>query len=700
MYPDSSSAIAGKVTAAHVRRGAYLYIRQSSLKQVVNNTESTARQYALRSRAVALGWREEQITVIDTDQGRSGASTAGRDGFAQLTAAVSLGQAGIVLGLEVSRLARNSTDWHRLLEICALTGTLILDEDGLYDPRQFNDRLVLGLKGTMSEAELHLLGMRLRGGQLSKARRGELKQMLPIGYVYNPLDQVVIDPDQQVRAAVARVFALFEQTGSARAVVGAFARDNLPFPTLIRKGPHKGELVWEQLRHWRVLSLLHNPCYAGAFCYGRRRTVHTPDGKTGFELLPREAWDTLIPDHHPGYITFEQYEANTAALAANAATRTENRTTGPAREGPALLQGLVVCGRCGRRMTVGYRQHRGQLFPDYRCMNKSIQYGEKVCQVVPGRTLDPAVEQLLLGELTPLAVEACLAVTEEITARAKEADRLRALHVQRARQRADLARRRYLAVDPDNRLVADTLEADWNHALAAARAAQEDYEHAHAAARPLREAEQQRLLALAADVHELWHDPSTPMRERKRIARLLIQDVTLVKNEQITAHVRLSGGRSHTLTIARPLSGGKAWQTHPDTVALIDELLDDHTHRQIAAILNTRGITSGKGLPFHELMVRDIRDQYQLTHRYQRLREQGLLTFAEYAAALATTEQTVKIWRRNGLIQGVPYNERNGYLFHPPGPDAPTVQQGAPYTTRRPPGFEPKPPRKYRRRAV
>jgi DNA invertase Pin-like site-specific DNA recombinase len=698
MYQDPSTS--GKVTAEHLRRGAYLYVRQSSLKQVVNNTESTTRQYALRGRAVALGWNEAQITVIDTDQGRSGASAAGRDGFAQLTSAVSLGQAGIVLGLEVSRLARNNTDWHRLLEICALTQTLILDEDGLYDPRIFNDRLVLGMKGTMSEAELHLLGARLRGGQLSKARRGELRQALPIGYVYDPLDQVVFDPDQQIRTAVARVFTLFAQTGSARAVVTAFARDKLPFPALIRKGARKGELSWEPLRHWRVLSLLHNPCYAGAFCYGRRRSVHRPDGKISMELVPRDQWDTLIEDHHPGYLSFAQYEANNAALAANAATRGENRTTGPAREGPALLQGLVVCGRCGRRMTVGYRQYRGALFPDYRCMNTAIQRGEKICQVVPGRTLDPAIETLLLGALTPLAIQASLAVTEQITAKQQEADRLRAQHVQRAGQRADLARRRYLAVDPDNRLVADTLEADWNDALRAARTAQEDYEHAKAAAEPLDAAATKRLATLAADVHTLWHDPDTQVQERKRIARLLITDVTLVKTEKITAHVRLSGGQTHTLELSRPLSGGKAWQTHPDTVALIDQLLDHHTHRQIAEILRQRGITSGKGLPYHELMVRDVRDQYQLTHRYQRLREQGLLTFAEYAAAIGTTEQTVKIWRRNGLIDGIAYNDKNGHLFHPPGPDAPHTAQGVPLADRRPPDFEPKPTRKYRRRAV
>lgn len=698
---DRTMTTAGKVTADHLRRGAYLYVRQSSLKQVVNNTESTARQYALRGRAVALGWTEDQITVIDSDQGRSGASAVDRDGFQHLVAEVGLGRVGIVLGLEVSRLARNNTDWHRLLEICALTSTLILDEDGLYDPRTFNDRLVLGMKGTMSEAELHLLGARLRGGQLSKARRGELKQQLPIGYRYDFADRVVKDPDAQVRGAVEHVFALFAATGSARAVVTAFAKEKLLFPALIRKGPRKGELVWEPLKHWRVLSLLHNPCFAGAFCYGKRQGVRTADGKAAWKVMPIEDWDTLIEDHHEGYLSFAQWQANAAVLAGNAASRGTERKAGPPREGPALLQGLVICGKCGRRMTVGYRQYRGEIFGEYRCMTTAIQDGDRVCQrIVAGRAIDTAVETLLLGALTPLAVEAALAVTDEITAKAEQADRLRQAHVVRADARADLARRRYLAVDPGNRLVADTLEADWNTALREARAAKTEYEAAAEQAAPIEATVRVRLAALSADIHALWHDPSTPVRERKRVARLLITDVTLVQDEQITVHVRLTGGQIHTLNLVKPLRGGKSWQTHPDTVALIDELLDHHTHRQIAVILNDRGILSGKGRRYTELMVRDIRDAYQLTHRFNRLRAQGLITFQEYADAVGTTAQTVKIWRRNGLITGIPFNDKHGYLFTPPGPDAPGVAQGVPYTSRRLPGIEAEPIRKYRRRAV
>ena len=674
----------GKVTADHLRRGAYLYVRQSSLKQVVNNTESTQRQYALRGRAIALGWASEQITVIDTDQGTSGASATGRDGFQHLVGEVSMGRAGIVLGLEVSRLARNNTDWHRLLEICALTGTLILDEDGLYDPRTFNDRLVLGMKGTMSEAELHLLGARLRGGQLSKARRGELKQGLPIGYVHDHADRIVKDPDVAVRGAVEHVLTLFAATGSARQVVKAFAADHLTYPSRIRTGPRKGELVWGPLKHWQVLSLLHNPLFAGAFCYGRRKVRHDPAGKIHIDMLPREQWDTLIKDHHQAYLSFEQWEANLARLAQQAASRGDDRRAGPPREGTALLQGLVVCGRCGRRMTIGYHLRQGHEVADYRCMTDSIQNGGQVCQRIPGPGVEEAMAELLLARLTPLAIEAALAVTDQLTAQAAEADRLRTVQVERAQYRADLAKRRYLAVDPNNRLVADTLEADWNTALREVAAAQEDCNRARAAAAGPDQATRDQLTRLAADVRALWADPATPMRERKRIARLLVTDVTLTKAERITAQVRLAGGQHHTIDLPLPLGGGKLWQTPMPVVATIDRLLEEHTDAEIAQILNQHGLTSGKGRPFHRLLVRDIRENYGLRPRYDRLRDRGLLTAPELAVLLDVSVPTVWKWHRAGLLEGERWNDKNACLYPPPGPNPPRVQQGIRLDRRRP----------------
>ncbi len=356
---------AEKVTSDHLGRSAYLYVRQSTLRQVMENTTSTDRQYALRQRAVALGWAADQVVVIDEDLGRSAASAEGREGFQRLVADVGMGKAGVVLGLEVSRLARNNADWHRLLEICALSETLILDEDGLYDPCAFNDRLLLGLKGQMSEAELHLLKARLRGGQLAKARTGDLIVPLPVGFVYDPAGRVVLDPDQSVQGIVRHLFATFERTGTARATIKAFAAEGLLFPSRVQTGPNKGTLAWVALLHHRALQVLHNPRYAGAFCYGRRRQRRTADGKTRYALQPREAWTALIPDAHPGYISWDRFEDNQRRLAELAQARGEDRRASPPREGPALLQGLVVCGRCGNRMTVRYHTRQDVTFPDY-----------------------------------------------------------------------------------------------------------------------------------------------------------------------------------------------------------------------------------------------------------------------------------------------------------------------------------------------
>jgi DNA invertase Pin-like site-specific DNA recombinase len=670
LAPNATS----KVTAQHLDRGAYLYVRQSSMRQVLNNTESGQRQYALRQRAIALGWQTEQIVVIDSDQGQSGVSAADREGFQRLVAEVGMGRAGIVLGLEVSRLARNSADWHRLLELCAMSGTLILDEDGLYDPNDFNDRLLLGLKGQMSEAEVHFIRARLRGGQLSKARRGELRMGLPVGLVYDPADKVVLDPDSGVQHAIRHLFETFERTGSARAVVHAFKADGLMFPVRVRTGERKGELAWTALRHWRVLRTLHNTRYAGAFVYGRRRTRKTPEGKTTFQDVPREQWTSLITDAHPGYITFEQYEHNLQALAQNAQAHGQERTAGPAREGPALLQGLVMCGRCGRRMTVRYHLRHGVEVPDYQCMGECIQDAGRRCLGVPGSGVDQTIGQLLLDTVTPLALEVALTVQAELEARAEDADQLRRSHVQRARQRAELARRRYLQVDPDNRLVANTLEADWNEKLRQLAEAQDGYDRARANGHgPLSEQQREKVMALASDFPRLWNDPATPQRERKRMVRLLIEDITLVRDQQITAHLRLKGGQTHTLTLPIPPPVWQARQTDPDTFKLIDRLLDDHTDAQTAELLNHAGRRTGTGQPFSALSVLRLRQDHRLPSHRERLRARGLLTVAEMAQQLGVHTSTIKNWHAAGLLTGHKANEQNERLYEPPTPGDPRL---------------------------
>ena len=675
--------VGSKVTAAHLTRTAFLYVRQSTLRQVMHNTESTTRQYALRQRAVALGWPVEQVVTIDSDQGQSGASAADREGFQHLVAEVGMGRAGIVLGLEVSRLARNNADWHRLLEICALSGTLICDEDGLYDPSSFNDRLLLGLKGTMSEAELHFIRARLRGGQLSKARRGELAMALPVGLVTDPAGKVVLDPDAGVRHALSHLFATFARTGSARAVQQAFKAEGLLFPSRVRFGPHKGELVWMALKHWRVLRTLHNPRYAGAFVYGRRRERRGPGGKIFHETLPRDQWTALIPDAHPGYITWDQFEHNQTLLAANAQARGSERSAGPAREGPALLQGLAVCGRCGRRMTVRYHRRNGTEVPDYQCIGESIQAGAPRCMTVPGGGVDGAIGQLLLDTVTPLALEVVLSVQAEIEARADEADALRRSHVERARHRAELARRRYLSVDPDNRLVADSLEADWNDALRQLQSAQEDYDRATEAATQLSDEQKIRIRALAADFSVLWSDPATPQRERKRMTRMLIEDVTLTKTDQIHLHVRFRGGRTTSLTTPIPPTAWKARQTDPGVLALLDRLLDDHTDAEVASALNAADHRSGEGKAFTKRIVLGLRRDNGIPSHLDRLRARGLLTLDEMAGRLSVHPSTVKAWRRAGLLNSEKANDKNERLYEPPGPGSPVKKQGRKLSERR-----------------
>ncbi|MCU4184939.1 recombinase family protein [Acidiferrimicrobium sp. IK] len=676
-----------KVKATHLGRAAYLYVRQSTLRQVLNNTESTLRQYDLRRRAAALGWTAEQIIVVDVDQGHSGASAADREGFQRLVADVSMGRAGIVLGLECSRLARNNADWHRLLEICALTDTLICDEDGLYDPADFNDRMLLGLKGTLSEAELHFIRARLRGGQLSKARRGELPMILPVGLVYDPTGKTVLDPDAGVQQAIRHLFAVFARTGSARAVVQAFRSEGLRFPGRIRSGAHKGELSWTPLRHDRVLRVLHNPRYAGAFVYGRLRQRPGPGGRLRVERLPREQWTALIPDSHPGYITWDTFELNQKLLADNARAHGTERASGPAREGNALLQGLAVCGRCGCRMSVAYHLRAGVEVPDYRCMRAAIRDGVTPCTSISGKAIDAAIGQLLLDTVTPLALEVALTVQAELETRADEADALRKTHVERARHRAETARRRYLAVDPDNRLVADTLEADWNDALRQLREAQEDYERAATAAcAAFTNEHKQRIRSLAADFPALWSDPATPQRERKRMARLLIEDVTIIRTDHIDLHVRFKGGQTTSLALPLPLTSWQARQTDPATLAELDRLLDDHTDAQAAELLNQTGHRSGTGQPFTPNIVLHLRRCNGLASHLERLRARGLLTITELADRLGVHPSTIKAWHHAGLLESHQANDKNIRLFDPPEPGDPRLikRQGTPFRDRLP----------------
>jgi DNA invertase Pin-like site-specific DNA recombinase len=660
-----------KVNAGHLKRNAYLYVRQSTLRQVFENTESTKRQYGLRQHAVALGWPVERIVVIDSDLGQSGASAVDREGFQRLVTEVSLGKAGIVLGLEVSRLARNSTDWHRLLEICALTDTLILDEDGVYDPAHFNDRLLLGLKGTMSEAELHVIKARLQGGILNKAKRGELQCPLPVGFVYNPNNQPVMDPDQQIQASLRLLFETFQRTGSAMATIKTFHRQGLLFPRRLKKGPHKGDLLWVELKHSRALQVLHNPRYAGAFVFGRTRTRKKPDGSEAVLNQTRDKW-ILLPGLHDGYISWEQYEENQRRLRENARALGDDRRKSPPREGPALLQGLALCGVCGSRMTVRYHCRGTRRVPDYLCQKEGIEHGRPLCQSINGEQIDKSISGLLIQTVTPMALDVALAVQQEIQIRLDEVDRMRRKQVERVRYEADLAQRRYMHVDPANRLVADTLEAEWNSKLRALNEAQGEYERLRQADRvTVDEAQKSRIAALATDFPRLWQDPQTPDREKKRMVRLLIEDVTLLKREQINMHVRFKGGALKSLLLPLPVAAPVLRKTSAAVIQEIDQLLDQHTEARVAAMLNERGVRSATGQAFTPMVILKLRSRYGFRTHFQRLRDRGLLTMDEIAQQFGVVCCVVKDWRDRGLLLAHVYNDRGQCLYEPPATDLP-----------------------------
>jgi DNA invertase Pin-like site-specific DNA recombinase len=655
-----------KVTQQHLAHDAYLYIRQSTPRQVLENTESTQRQYALRDRAVVLGWPLERVHVIDCDLGKSGSQSAGRDGFQKLVSEVALGKAGLVMGLEVSRLARNSADWHRLIELCSLAGALILDEDGIYDPANFNDRLLLGLKGTMSEAELHFLKARMRGGVINKARRGELEMRPPIGLVYRDDGVLSLDPDTEVQAAMRLVFDTFDKTGSAMQTTKIFREQGLLFPRRIRTGLGNGELHWAQASHSRIIQVLHNPRYAGAFVYGRVRTRLLPNGKHSTIRVPQSDWQFVIPGIHGGYISWEQFEVNQKRLAENAMGFGGMRNAGPAREGPALLQGRVLCGICGERMGIHYSTAYHQVTPTYVCQEASVRKSEKVCQRVPGRVVDEAISNLLLELMQPMTLQVSLAVQQEVEARIAETDALRRKHVERAQYEAELARRRYMNVDPDNRLVIDSLEAEWNNKLRTLAETQEQYEQQTQKQRMLVDSQtRNQLLSLAADFQHVWNDSSVEHRERKRILRLLIEDATLINGDEIQVHVRLRGGATRSLNLARPLPIAQIRKTKPEVVTEIDGLLDLYCDREVAEVLNRQERRTWQGEAFNLKKIAHIRQAFNLKSRFSRLRARGLLTAKEMSERFDVTFTTINAWGRKGLLRKYNYDNDRRCLYEP-----------------------------------
>jgi len=604
-----SAVLAGpeaKITREHLERLAVIYVRQSTLAQVRDHGESTQRQYALTGDAERLGWPAERVMVIDADLGVSGRGGSDRTGFKELVGKVCCGEVGAVFGLEVSRLARSTADLQRLLELCGLTETLIIDGDGVYDLAQFNDRLLLGLKGTMSEAELHILAGRLQGARRAAAARGELRVPLPVGLIYDDEDQVVLDPDEEVRAAIGDVFRCFEQTGSACAVVRAFAPRR--FPARAYGGAWAGQLRYVPLTHSRALTVLQNPAYAGAYVFGRRRVRRQvePDGtvRSRVRLLPREQWGIVIYDHHPGYITWEQFLANERRLKAN---RTFQGAR-PVREGSALLQGIVRCGCCGRSMATFYTSD-GK--PGYDCKRSRVDgVGTPGCRGVMGEVIEQAVAKRLLAAVAPEQITLALKATDTVTDRRSRASRAAQLRVERARYDAARAERAFHQCDPENRLVARSLESRWEAKLRELQDAETELaRQATETALPARA----EIEALARDLPRLWTAPSTSHRDRKRLLRALIADVTLTcqpEEPEIQIGIRWQSGASEQLTVLRPAAARSA--RAQAVFEIIRELGPTHTNQQLADHLNQTGWLTASGRPFTEDSARWMRWKHRI----------------------------------------------------------------------------------------
>jgi DNA invertase Pin-like site-specific DNA recombinase len=659
-------SFASKIRPDHLDRLAQVYVRQSTPIQVRENTASGARQYDLAGRARELGWPPERIQVIDQDQGHTGAYTAGRDGFQSLVAQVGLGRTGAVLSLEASRLARSCSDWYRLIEICALTNTLVIDEDGVYDPTQYADRLLLGFLGTMSEAELHLLRSRLLGCKLKKASLGQLRFRLPTGLTYDPEGRTVFDPDEQVQQAIHLILELFEQSASALAVVQHFADHHLQCPTRFWGGARHGQLIWSPLSHGRVLDILHNPEYAGVYVYGRTKTRlvclpgEEPRIKGRTRRVRPQDWPFLIPGHHPGYITWDQFQRNQTRLEENRTSPDEDHRGAP-REGHALLQGIVRCGRCGRRMTVRYLKN-GSI-PSYECNTARSHYGGPNCQSMRGDEIDAAVAQAFLEAMRPAQLEVSMAAFDQVAAQARQLDRQWALTLERARYEAELARRRFVAVDPENRLVARTLEREWNEKLAAIECLERD-----ATLRPplanwlVDPEERRRVLALAQDLSKVWHAPTTLQTDRKQLLAYLIKDVTLCRGDTtIQVAIRWQTEACTVLEVPRPKLMYEVRRTDPVVVARVRTLAPEHADRQIAALLDKEGFRSGTRGSFTANKVLWIRYTHAIPSGCPQrpsacqngYRGDGRCSAQVAAEQLNVTVSTIAAWCQSGRLDGI-----------------------------------------------
>ncbi|MFA6290072.1 MAG: recombinase family protein [Opitutaceae bacterium] len=652
-----------QVTLSHRQKAAYVYVRQSTMGQVRNHQESTERQYALKDKAISLGWPATGMQILDGDLGISGATSSGRDDFKRLVAEVSLGEVGAVFALEASRLARSNADWHRLIEICALTGTLIIDEDGCYDPADFNDGLLLGMKAQMSQAELHFLRARLQGGKLNKAKKGQLRFPLPVGLCYDDAGAIVLDPDAEVRGAVELLLALFRETGSGYAVAQTFAARGLKFPKRAYGGVWNGRLIWGHLTDDRVRSVVKNPAYAGVYAFGRYRCVKyvlaNGEVRSRVKAMPRPSWLVEIQNHHPGYISFDEHLHNLDILQRNRTNGEDTLLSGPAREGLAILQGLLVCRLCGRHLTPRY-QGNGGIYPVYECNWRKRQgRSSKSCISIPSGLVDQAIANRMVQVVSSDQIHLALDVLQELEKRDDALQGQWRMRLERADYEAQLAQRRYEHVDPANRLVAASLEQRWNEALCRLEEIRQefgDFQRSHGLA--VTAEQRTKILALAKDFPRLWNAPTTLAKDKKRMLRLLVKDITverITEPRQVLLHVRWQGGACEDIAVDLPLPIADRLRYSEELVEQVRRLATEKADAEIADALNQQGCRSAKGKPFTQSMIAWIRYKHRIPS--PELKRPEELTVTQVAEKFDVSPNVVYYWIQRGILVA---RRRNG----------------------------------------
>jgi DNA invertase Pin-like site-specific DNA recombinase len=663
---NNLSLATSKVTTTHRAKLAYVYVRQSSLGQVIKHQESTGLQYRLVDRAIQLGWPRERVEVIDDDLGKSGASAEQRWGFQHLLAEIGLGKVGLVVSLDASRLARNNRDWYQLLELCSLFGALIADGEQLYDPRAYHDRLLLGLSGMMSEAELHHLKMRLQQGERHKAERGELRLPLPAGISYSRTGEVMLNPDEEIQERLRLVFQKFRELKSAKAVVRYFQQHNLSVPVRPLRGPAPHEVEWRPANSDRIGRILKNPAYAGAYVYGqstsdptRRRPDHP---SSGIVRVPLEEWEVCLRDAHPGYITWEEYMANRQQLQDNI-NKYEKDRRGVPRKGAALLQGISFCGSCGRRMRVFYSGTKGK-YPVYVCNTDISKEGRPRCQEVRAIQVDAQIEQLVLAALAPDQVALALEAMAQMEDEFRVLEQQWKLRLERTKYEAERARRQYHNVEPENRLVARQLELQWEEKLRRVEEIEQEYRNWSSKQRvAVTEADRAEILALGEDLPRLWHAPTTTAADRKQIVRFIIKDVVLDQKRvrgQIVMRVNWQTGATSEHCFRRKV---RAYEEYAELEQLRQRILELNAEQkmdaEIAAQLNAEGFVNAVGKPFQSNMIYSLRHKWKIptvrinSNDYNPERwPDGTYSVQGAAKALEITPITVFVWLRKGKLKG------------------------------------------------